>query len=155
MQPAVILFERLFAMMLRDDGGIVLQHRFAFSPQQVQYQRIFVSGFIGRVEKDKIETPILFAQAFQCFRGTARFELVAFANAKRLQICANCGNRRRGFFNKNNLFRTPAERFDPICTGTRVQIEKRSTIDTRREHIEERFPQTVARRAGIESSRSH
>ena len=81
MQFAVLIFERLLAMMFCDDDGIVCQQGIACISDQTQYQGVFFGSLIWRIEKDEIEVLALLIQALHRSGRAARFELVAFANA--------------------------------------------------------------------------
>ncbi len=76
-------------------------------------------------------------------------------NLQRRKILPKRRNRRTSILGKPHMRRPPAQSLDPHRSCTRIQIHKPAPRNTRRKHIEQRLPQTIARRPRLPTLRSH
>ena len=136
-----------------DDDGIWREDGAAGAAEQREGEVVFFVGFVGWVEEDEVRFPALCGEALEGGGGSCGFERVVALDFEQGEIGADGFERWRGVLDEDGLCCSAAEGLDADGSGTCVEIEKRAALDTRGEHVEERFSQAIAGGPGVAAGR--
>jgi hypothetical protein len=78
----------------------------------------------------------------------------ARGDVQRFEIAPDQRDSRSVRFDKKNLARAAAQRLDADCASTGIEIKKHRVLNARPEDVEERFAQTIACGAQLQSAQT-
>ncbi len=136
-------------MVLRDDDAAGRKER--SRSKNSQHALVLFGRRVRRVEKNKIKCGTvrfpLCGQHLQTAEGVGAEHGRTGAHAERFQVLANQRHGGRMIFDEDDFRGAAAERFNAHRACPRKNINESRARDCGTQHIEKRFPQTVARGA--------
>jgi hypothetical protein len=143
------------AAVFGDDESVGRERRAtAGAPQKVERSFILCLGSIGRVQKNKVDELGDFAEALQQSANAAILYSKAPLDLQRHKILTERGKSRFYVFCKPDVARAATQSLDSNGSSARIQVDKPTPLNPRRDDVEESFAQTVAGRACLKTARS-
>ena len=144
------------AAVLCDDEGIRRESRTPTSAaEKVERAAVFRFGLVRRIEIHEIDQLRDLAEALQHRAYASVLQRKASNNLQSRKILPNRRQRRLSVFGKPDVRRASAQRLDSNSSSARVEIDKATAANTRRDDIEESLAQAVAGRPGLETTWSN
>jgi len=143
------------AAMFGNDKSVGRERRATTcAPQKIKRSFILRLGLVGRVEKNKVDRLRDLAEPLKQRTHAAILQRKAPLNLQRRKILTERGKSRRCIFCQPDMARATTQSLDPNGSGARIQVDKTTPLNPRRNDIEESFAQTVAGGARLQTTRS-
>ena len=160
-QGAVLLIKDLFTPVLSDDERTRRENPLGSTAKQPESDCVLLRCVVRRIEKDYIVVlrlrPRLCGGPQKCIHAP-HMNANSAADSNPSQVAAQDLQRGRSPFDKCDIRSAAAKRLQAYGARSRIQIQKgrapSGIADARRQHVEERFAQAIARGPGTHPRRS-